>query len=415
MEKTKKVIMIISYFYDLLDTNALCLDYIIRHLAEKGFQVHVLCCHPKPAKLQEFDNKKGIYIHTIPSFKFKLDRIMDKTRNKCILIRILGKAFRLINYYFSSKTSPMVYSSTIHFAKGLIIQNKITNILSISAPFANHELAKILKGAFNKIKWTVYQFDPHTYNYHLDEIERNKRMDEERKILAAADKVILTDGIQAENRRMGFAREFDHKTISVPLPNLLLNNEVSQGGTLQISTDSIILLYTGNIYGSIRNPDILFKILSRINTLDIVLHIYGTGLENLAQQYSLGGGQVVLHSRVPKTEVLAAMENASILVNFGNSMINQLPSKVFDYIASGKPIINFCKDDNDSSLYYLLRYPAFLNIYDDEALSETAIRRFEEFCRKYKRFLVSRKEIAGLYKDLLSENVCERIENFVSY
>ena len=415
MEITEKRIMIISYFYDLLDTNALCLDYVLRYLAEKGFQVHVLCCHPKPAKLQEFDKKNGIYIHTIPSFWFRLDRIMDRTRDKNLLIKSFGKAFRLFNYYFSAKTNPMIYSSTIYFAKGLINDNRITSILSISAPFANHELAIILKGAFNKIDWTVYQFDPHTFNYHLDEFKRNERMEEERKILAAADKIILTDGIQAENRSMGFAQEFDYKTISVPLPNLLLNNEVSQGGTLKASKDSIILLYTGNIYGNIRNPDILFKILSRINTPDIVLHVYGTGLENLAQKYYLGSDQVVLHGRVPKTEVIAAMENASILVNFGNSMINQLPSKVFDYIASGKPIINFCKDDNDSSLFYLERYPAFLNIYDDEALSESAIRRFEEFCRKYKRFLVSRKEIAGLYKDLLSENVCERIENFVSY
>ena len=44
-----------------------------------------------------------------------------------------------------------------------------------------------------------------------------------------------------------------------------------------------------------------------------------------------------------KEDIIRIYQEADILVNIGNSIDNQMPSKIFEYISTGKPILNFYK------------------------------------------------------------------------
>ena len=57
------------------------------------------------------------------------------------------------------------------------------------------------------------------------------------------------------------------------------------------------------------------------------------------------------------------MAEADVLVNIGNRTSYQLPSKVVEYAAFGKPILNFLASPDDSSAVFLSKYPFLLNVW----------------------------------------------------
>ena len=65
---------------------------------------------------------------------------------------------------------------------------------------------------------------------------------------------------------------------------------------------------------------------------------------------------------VSSSEATSIRNNADFLINIDNTNMTQVPSKLFEYISTGKPIINFYFNDKSPSLVYLQRYPLCLNI-----------------------------------------------------
>lgn len=414
VQATRKAILIISYYYDLFNTNSLCIEPIIACFVQNGYDVHVLCSHKKPVSLEKVDIKNRVFVHQMPSMILRVKNFTENKRHatKNRFWKSTDRALSyMINLFSLEKATEAGFLSkaTMSYAKRIIEEFGISRVLSLSHPIVNHTLAYSLKEKNAGIDWTLYQIDPYTYNQSMTAEEQTKRAIFEKKLCSLADKIILTDEIWRENRREGFGQEFVHKSISVPLPNLVIGKSSAFETYPGIDPDRINLLFTGNVYNSIRKPGVLFEILSKIGDSRFVFHVFGRGMGEMMIQYPLASAQVISHGRIPKEELLEAINSASILINFGNTMENQTPSKVFDYIASGKPIVNFCFTENDTSLYYLRRYPLFLNIFNKDAGSDESAMRFKDFCLENRNASVPKERIASLYSDLLSENVCSLI------
>jgi hypothetical protein len=67
---------------------------------------------------------------------------------------------------------------------------------------------------------------------------------------------------------------------------------------------------------------------------------------------------------VDRSVVAAAIEHGDVLVNIGNATSHQLPSKLVEYVASGKPILNIARTSSDSSARFLAGYPDHLTLID---------------------------------------------------
>jgi hypothetical protein len=78
--------------------------------------------------------------------------------------------------------------------------------------------------------------------------------------------------------------------------------------------------------------------------------------------------------------VAQAMRESDVLVNIGNTSRNQLPSKVVEYAALGKPVINIAQIEGDSSTEFFGDYPKALSLMSDsDEPSAQQIKRAEEF------------------------------------
>ena len=131
------------------------------------------------------------------------------------------------------------------------------------------------------------------------------------------------------------------------------------------------LLYVGSFYLGVREPTPLLEfveqLLARNASLQdaIEVHIYGdtTQFDHLFRKASSAVDKVLVrHGAAFHETCLAAMMAADVLINIGNRNHYQLPSKVIEYAATGKPIMNLVMDTEDSSTQFLQSYPLFLEL-----------------------------------------------------
>jgi len=142
---------------------------------------------------------------------------------------------------------------------------------------------------------------------------------------------------------------------------------------------------------------------------EVLLHLYGYGCNDIIEKFKKTlGDRLIVHGKVSREETLEAMFNADILVNIGNSIPNQLPSKVFEYISMGKPVVNFAELKEDTSHRYFSKYPLALTVYNDQDI-EKNLSLVEKFIFENKGKSLLFEEATANLKECLSENVVQRI------
>ena len=85
---------------------------------------------------------------------------------------------------------------------------------------------------------------------------------------------------------------------------------------------------------------------------------------------------------VPRAIALAAARQAGCLVNIGNATEHQLPSKLAEYAASGRPILNLEGSDADTSRAFLAGHPACLSLPASLAATPDGAVQVEAFLRQ---------------------------------
>ena len=78
----------------------------------------------------------------------------------------------------------------------------------------------------------------------------------------------------------------------------------------------------------------------------------------------------------PYTVAEDYIESAGILLSIGNDKSPMAPSKIYEYMATGKPIIHFYTWENDSCIEPLNKYGNALLISRDDKLIESRLLAF---------------------------------------
>jgi glycosyltransferase involved in cell wall biosynthesis len=103
----------------------------------------------------------------------------------------------------------------------------------------------------------------------------------------------------------------------------------------------IHLVYIGALHRNIREPGILYELVAALNDSQagprIVLDMYGpnNGVETAPE----GNSWVRYHGPVVREDAIALMRGAHVLVDIGNDNCSMIPSKITEYVATGKAIL----------------------------------------------------------------------------
>ncbi len=278
-------------------------------------------------------------------------------------------------------------------------------ILSFSNPFLAHYSAGILAKKYS-IPWIAYYLDPFFSNATLDKKAFLKRKLMEEKTLEFASKILLTYPINENYIKLGIS--FHKKILMAEMPGISTVLSACEG---TISHQKCKCFFIGNLYKGIRTPETVIKAFSLLANDDVELFFAGGFDKEFLDLLKGVSGNIHFLGRKTAEEVLQIYKDADILVNIGNSIDNQIPSKIFEYISTGKPIINFYKTATCPTLKYLKKYPIALNIFEEDFFDDIDknIKQIKEFCIRNKGNTVS----GSFIKKNFNSNTDEEVANYL--
>lgn len=358
---------------------------------------------------------------------FYIDIITNNDKNREILCikkeNLCIHAFPVKSYHNRS-----VIDIESDDAKKYLIENVRINdadlCIAVSYPFmpAIYVMNKLYK-LNPRLKKIIYEFDPLAYNgaSNFKLLSFIIRFIYEFFEFFKADQIWLTRELFNQYNK-NLYKLLKRKFFNVGIPLLDLNEKDNNRYTNKEGTNRISFVYSGTFYDKIRKPDYLMELMKHIiKKYDCELHIYGTiigqeSLIRLNEAKKIIGDKLILHGKINRSLVPEILSQADILINVSNSIPNQLPSKVFEYISTGKPIINISSIDNDSSRFYLDRYPLTISINElwDERMIEENVNKIIDFCHNNKDKIVSNNILNDLYSEFSVNNIVDKLRDIIS-
>ena len=156
----------------------------------------------------------------------------------------------------------------------------------------------------------------------------------------------------------------------------------------------IKILYTGTLFDPDRNPTRFVEgMRERCQSNSVEIAFAGND-GGLLDDLVAAVPNVRNLGILPLDQCDRAMESADILLSIGNCSPYLVPSKLFKYISTGKPIIHLARGKDDSCLPYLEKYPLSL-ILDEESADISA--EFSLFLQKLQGCIGADIDLESIY------------------
>ncbi len=259
-------------------------------------------------------------------------------------------------------------------ASRLIAGHHYDALVTVSNPYSCHLAGLGAQNHQSRLPWLVDLGDPFSEltaepvnNLRLYRAA-NRRL--ERRVLQAADRVSVTTSETASSYARQFPQAAGKLHVIPPVLSLPECQQVlSAGNGRSADQRPRRLVYAGSLYRSIRNPRGLLQLFSRLltrpETQDLELHFYGRS-DDCRQEFqpyqNLLGRRILIHGAVDRKFVWEQMNAAHALINLGNATQTQLPSKIIEYAATGRPILNVVQHAEDTSQRWFAGYRAVLHV-----------------------------------------------------
>ena len=392
-----KVLFINDGYYPTPQASANCTRNIVNELINKHsvqcdiFNITTKIDVPEYA----FDGSSQIYTlvdyHNVSIDDFKNAPMSLDKRCKIFICKLSERLFRC-------KIKRQKYKSIRKQLEKIASEYDV--LVSVVSDF-NIGYGTMLYTRKNDKPYILYQVDPISSN---DTQKRyKKRLTAfEKKLYANAAYVFTTPLLKEEKK---FDSSYDsEKIISAEFPIV-----VKPDTDTRKNHDGVVCFFAGNICPGVRDCRYTMKLFSLLNESDVFIEFVGAGQEDVVSSYASEtlAGHVVHRGKLSKKECNSYMEQADILINIGNIMTNQVPSKIFDYISTGLPIINICTSKDCPTIPYMEKYGFALNLFETTNEEETKLQ--VESLRKFIHSFAGRRKPFEQVQMLFIENTPEYV------
>ncbi len=386
----KKVLFIIQSYPSNRSANVLCDEKIMKAMLETGrYEIHCLAYRFHGQALHEKIN--GFQVHrcqrsvwwdlytyardneTKPFYRFlvKLDRLYMRLRQLfCIpiypnyeplLARKMAQEAKLLHTKeaFDLVVAEHHGRDTLYAGGQLKEYDKDVKLVSILwDPLSGRELAKYL---------------PSKYALRMS-------LKDEARLLRNSDRIISLRSNQGYQEQNSSHKPFFDNVRFLDIPGIIrpAGEYVAETYTKR---GMINILYSG-LLSPDREPSVLIEIINRSKYATLVhLMFFSIGNETIAKvsrQLKDFRGQSLIHPYVSKSLITSIAAHSEILVNLGGPNPRMVPSKIFEYMSLGKPILSTYYTDEEASKWYLDKYPLAICL-DVRKSIEQNVAEFERF------------------------------------
>ncbi|WDR02351.1 glycosyltransferase [Devosia algicola] len=261
-------------------------------------------------------------------------------------------------------------------ARELQTRYNFDHIITTSHPFSGH-LVWLLAGNDKKdVDWLVDIGDP--YSLMAEPAPYNRYLYgwlsawAESRVLRRATRVSVTTETTAELYRYNFQSVRGSIGVIGPLLSLPATPIVPTR-----TGPPTRVVFVGTLYRDLRNPTAAlqhFEALAKAYPdRHYELHFYGAVNDCgdiLAEYVARLPHLVIVHGLVPREVAAKSMADADALLNIGNHSTTQLGSKVIEYVAVARPIINIVSMKGDASGHMLLTHPSCVTLSSQSSVRD---------------------------------------------
>lgn len=352
--------------------------------------------------------ENGFEVHYLPYVPSLRDRLFT-SKNQNSIFSVLRKMLTFVELLSYGVTSYFIpYKNIYAYARNYLKTNKDIKALIVTAnPFVMFKFGYLLNKEFG-IKWIAdYRDDWNTSEFIKElstlSLERMLRFFENKNEMKWVSSASLITSISER-----YARKISN---FVGLrAEVLLNGYLKEDLELileRTSSDCFKIIYNGTLYNS-QPVEILLdsfkEFLQKHPTANIQLSFIGTGydpqqekrIKNKAIQLNIVE-HIEISERKPRTDVLNIQKSAHILLMIAHQGKKGIPSsKIYEYLAMGKPIVSFPADE-DIIDRTLKNYNLGTVCNSSEQLVNTFGRLFEVFEKGEYSTLIADKEYVNQF------------------
>ena len=359
--KGKKYLFVTYHFHPNGDANSVITYNIAKELIARGAIVTVLYITDRRINIKEFDgiNLEPIYIPTIRYIKLLWSEFKTHPIETFSLVTQKILTYPL-NYLLGYKKLSAEYFSVIKYRRKIKKHfiNK-TNDYFIATLEPIEAAIAMLQAKRQSDVFALYQMDTFWNNAIKNPNYQQNRIQCERKLAKECLFNLTTEQISQTSAE--FYENEPDKLIKSEFPMMIKPDikKLVNNGTIKKC------VFTGTLYADIRPPENIIKIIAELKMKDVQFDFYGLHQELIQKDplYQQAKEYINLHGVVETKEAERVRQTADFLINIDNTCVEQVPSKIFEYIATGKPIINFYFNKNSAILKHMEKYPLKTNIF----------------------------------------------------
>ncbi len=344
------------------------------------------------------------------------DDYLDKYPNSSKLnfaLRHPINAIKIFLYYkLNINSKPITHKIYVQYVKRIIKAESIDTVIGFAYPF---EFAQcVLNAELPNVKKVYYQLDPYgTHKTYLCEKEAEKTRDEA-EVISRCVAAFTTYELYEEYKAHPAYKDVLHKINPIGFPGIkALNTDAPH--TLSLDKNSTNIVFCGGIFNDIRNPDNTLLMAEKIIGLDSTVKFYFVGthqgglIEDMAKKHP---HNIILHGSVDATEAQRIISNADVLLNICSNIENMVGSKLFEYVCTGRPILNIQTANNCPNRKYADKYPLALTVLDKDA--KHSAQQVLNFINNNKAERVALDLVQKLYYNYTLEHVANTLLNGIN-
>lgn len=386
-----KILFILGAYKPRASANGLCAFNVIENLISHGHSVTVLANdsigrpdHEVIDDVEIFRVKRRLPLRLMEWADVHSAPHRIKAKIVHTLAMCLNKVQLLVSYASWPNVSPISIARFKNKALALYEANRYDMVVSIYTPIeallAGYEVKKN-----NPVIFVPYFLDSLSGGYgpkaFTDKQTLRHGLKIETEVFSAADKIVLMKS-SAAHQSLHNSR-FTDKMVFLDIPMLKAPDRTAIGGSGR--GQPIKLLFVGSIARNIRDPRTLIGALSGISLSDVIYEFVGN-IDCLSMFDKLKeklGDRLIFTDFVEHEKLSEKLDSADIFLNIGNLISTMTPSKVFEYMSWGKPIVSTYDAEHEPSAEYLMQYPLSLLLAGTEPPEQNA-RLLESFIEQTK-------------------------------
>ena len=343
------VLFLLGNLYPYSSANAECVKNVSASLSEKKIDVHFLSFGEKNLILRD-DN-----YHTVKAFRYLGNSLYRGEKNGLTRKMYLAccNMFEPPFPLYSKCLKNEFYS----MLKKLYAIYRFQKIISVIQPIEAALAVADFKEDYPEIQMIVYEVDSITddpiYDSGWRKLYKKKSLRIEKKIYDCADLVIHIDS----HEQYFNDRYYDRWRNKFKISGLPMISSKYSVDCINNVTSIYEVAYTGSLSEKWRSPQYFYKLIKNISEIQLHVTFCSRGCDEMLQKMQQESPEnITARGYVGVEEVIKLYKSSHLLLSIGNEGTNILPSKIYQYISSGLPIIHIASNNDDVCIPILNKY-----------------------------------------------------------